>query len=121
MAFKLIESAQDRWRAVNAPHLVALVRAGGLPQRLRHVARWVSGLGARGRQGRGHPRDCAWAAKHLAEQLAEMSGEANKTISTIRMTMRRSLSFLADPALDASVLSGPGQSLDRAGRAGRTG
>jgi transposase-like protein len=28
MAFKLIESAQDRWRAVNAPHLVALVRAG---------------------------------------------------------------------------------------------
>jgi putative transposase len=28
MAFKLIESAQTRWRAVNAPKLVALVRAG---------------------------------------------------------------------------------------------
>ena len=28
MAFKLIESAQAKWRAVNAPHLVALVRAG---------------------------------------------------------------------------------------------
>jgi putative transposase len=28
MAYKLIESAQTRWRAVNAPHLVALVRAG---------------------------------------------------------------------------------------------
>ena len=28
MAVKLIESAQDRWRTVNAPHLVALVRAG---------------------------------------------------------------------------------------------
>ena len=28
MAFKLIESAQDRWRAVNAPELVALVRIG---------------------------------------------------------------------------------------------
>ena len=28
MAFKLIEAAQDRWRAVNGPHLVALVRAG---------------------------------------------------------------------------------------------
>ena len=27
MAFKLIESAQARWRTVNAPHLVALVRA----------------------------------------------------------------------------------------------
>jgi hypothetical protein len=26
MAFKLIESAQIRWRAVNAPHLVTLVR-----------------------------------------------------------------------------------------------
>jgi putative transposase len=28
MAFKLIQTAQERWRAVNAPHLVALVRAG---------------------------------------------------------------------------------------------
>ena len=28
MAYKLIESAQARWRAVNGPHLVALVRAG---------------------------------------------------------------------------------------------
>jgi putative transposase len=28
MAYKLIEAAQDRWRSVNAPHLVALVRAG---------------------------------------------------------------------------------------------
>ena len=27
MAFKLIEAAQERWRAVNGPHLVALVRA----------------------------------------------------------------------------------------------
>jgi transposase-like protein len=28
MVFKLIEAAQSRWRAVNGPHLVALVRAG---------------------------------------------------------------------------------------------
>ena len=28
MAFKLLEAAESRWRAVNAPHLVALVRAG---------------------------------------------------------------------------------------------
>ena len=27
---KLIEAAQSRWRAVNAPHLVALVRAGAV-------------------------------------------------------------------------------------------
>jgi transposase-like protein len=30
MPFKLIESAQARWRSVNAPHLVALVRAGAV-------------------------------------------------------------------------------------------
>ena len=28
MAFKLLELAQKRWRRVNAPHLVALVRQG---------------------------------------------------------------------------------------------
>ncbi len=28
MAFKLALAAQDHWRKVNAPHLVALVRAG---------------------------------------------------------------------------------------------
>jgi transposase-like protein len=28
MAFKLLESAEDRWRAINGPKLVALVRAG---------------------------------------------------------------------------------------------
>ena len=28
MTYKLIEAAQSRWRAGNAPHLVALVRAG---------------------------------------------------------------------------------------------
>jgi transposase-like protein len=30
MAFKLIESAQQRWRSVNGPELVALVRAGAV-------------------------------------------------------------------------------------------
>jgi putative transposase len=28
MAFKLLRAAQDRWRAVNGPHLVPLVRTG---------------------------------------------------------------------------------------------
>jgi hypothetical protein len=28
MCFKLIEAAEGRWRRVNAPELVALVRAG---------------------------------------------------------------------------------------------
>jgi putative transposase len=30
MAFKLLEAAEQRWRAVNGPHLVALVRAGAV-------------------------------------------------------------------------------------------
>lgn len=30
MTYKLIDAAQARWRAVNAPHLVALVRAGAV-------------------------------------------------------------------------------------------
>ena len=39
MAFKLIEAAQARWRAVNAPHLVALVRAGATFKRGKLVER----------------------------------------------------------------------------------
>jgi putative transposase len=39
MAFKLIESAQHRWRAVNAPHLVALVRAGARLEKGKLVER----------------------------------------------------------------------------------
>ncbi len=30
MAFKLTESAQARWRAIDGPHPVALVRAGAV-------------------------------------------------------------------------------------------
>lgn len=39
MAYKLIEAAQARWRAVNAPHLVALVRAGTRFERGKLVER----------------------------------------------------------------------------------
>ena len=39
MAFKLIEAAQQRWRAVNAPQLVALVRAGARFERGKLVER----------------------------------------------------------------------------------
>ncbi len=39
MAFKLIEAAQHRWRAVNAPHLVALVRAGATSEKGKLVER----------------------------------------------------------------------------------
>jgi transposase-like protein len=39
MAFKLIEAAQDHWRMVNAPHLVALVRAGARFERGKLIER----------------------------------------------------------------------------------
>jgi transposase-like protein len=39
MAFKLIEAAQARWRAVNAPHLVALVRNGATFKRGKLIER----------------------------------------------------------------------------------
>ncbi len=39
MVFKLVESAQARWRAVNAPHLVVLVRAGARFERGHLVGR----------------------------------------------------------------------------------
>ena len=77
---------------------------------LRRVALWVSGTAL------DEPEDILattpGAARHLADQLAEMRGEANKTISTVRMTMSRALAFLADPALAACVLPAPGHGLD---------
>jgi transposase-like protein len=39
MAFKLIESARTRWRAVNAPQLVAVVRNGATFVNGQHVER----------------------------------------------------------------------------------
>ncbi|GAA3811686.1 hypothetical protein GCM10022206_57860 [Streptomyces chiangmaiensis] len=39
MVFKLAESAQARWRAMTAPHLVALVRAGARFENGRLVER----------------------------------------------------------------------------------
>jgi hypothetical protein len=39
MVFKLVESDQARWRAVNSPHLVALVRAGASFERGQLVER----------------------------------------------------------------------------------
>ncbi len=39
MVFKLVEAAQQRWRALNAPHLVALVRAGARFERGQLIER----------------------------------------------------------------------------------
>jgi hypothetical protein len=39
MAYKLIVAVQSRWRAVNAPHLVARVRAGATFEKGKLVER----------------------------------------------------------------------------------
>ena len=52
MAFKLIESAQTRWRCVNAPHLVPLVRAGATFVNGKLVERPIN----QDHQGGGHTR-----------------------------------------------------------------
>jgi hypothetical protein len=41
MAFKLTEAAEAWWRAVNAPHLVALVRAGAVFEKGKLIERPV--------------------------------------------------------------------------------
>ena len=99
------------WAAKASDYLRGYFHAAALARLdLRHVARWVSG----GRPGEAEDilSTAPGAARYLADQLAEMRGESNKTISTVRMTMSRSLAFLADPALAASVLPEEGESLD---------
>src|SRR5216683_1251913 len=99
------------WAAKASDYLRGYFHAAALAALdLRHVARWVSGT--RPEEAEDILNASSSAATYLAEQLAEMRGEANKTISTVRMTMSRSLAFLADPALAACVLPEDGQSLD---------
>jgi type IV secretion system protein VirD4 len=99
------------WAAKASDYLRGYFHAAALAQLdLRHVARWVSGT--RPEEAEDILNASSGAATYLAEQLTEMRGEANKTISTVRMTMSRSLAFLADPALAACILPEDGQSLD---------
>jgi type IV secretion system protein VirD4 len=76
-------------------HAAALARYG-----LRAVAAWVSGA-----QPDVPERILlAAGARQWALTLAELRSEAHKTTATVRMVMSRALSFMADPALAASVL-----------------
>jgi type IV secretory pathway TraG/TraD family ATPase VirD4 len=99
------------WSAKASDYLRAYFHAAALAGLdLRHVARWVSG--EHDQEAEDILCTTAGAATHFAAQLAEMRGEANRTISTVRMTMSRALAFLADPALAAAVLPDETQPLD---------
>ena len=58
MAYKLIDAAQARWRAVNAPHLVALVRAGAI---FHKALSSVPGTPRRRENGLGLPADAEFS------------------------------------------------------------
>ena len=87
-------------------HAAALMGAD-----LRTVASWVSGADPE------VPEQvlAAAGADQWAVTLSELRGEAHKTVATVRMVMTRALTFIADPALAACVLPGPGDGFDIAG------
>jgi type IV secretory pathway TraG/TraD family ATPase VirD4 len=75
---------------------------------LRAVAAWVSGID----QDLPEQILAAAGARQWAITLSELRSEAQKTTATVRMVMSRALSFMADPALAASVLPAPGAGFD---------
>jgi hypothetical protein len=76
---------------------------------LRTVAAWVSGADP------DTPERilAAAGARQWALTLAELQSEAQETTATVRMVMSRALAFMADPALAACVLPGPGDGIAR--------
>lgn len=97
------------WSAKASDYLRGYFHAAALAgYDLRAVAAWASGADPEVPEqilaDAGAPQ---WALT-----LAEMRSEAHKTAATVRMVMSRALSFMADPALAASVLPAPGEGFD---------
>src|ERR1700691_2780938 len=94
------------WSAKASDYLRGYFHAAALADYdLRAVAAWVSGADPDIPE-----RILAAAGAHQwALILAELRSEAHKTAATVRMVMSRALSFMADPALAAAVLPGPGE------------
>ena len=97
------------WSAKASDYLRGYFHAAALARYdLRAVAAWVAGADP------DVPERILLAAgaRQWAHTLAELRSEAHKTAATVRMVMSRSLAFMADPALAASVLPGPGDGFD---------
>ena len=91
------------WSAKASDYLRGYFCAAALARYdLRTVAAWVAGADP------DVPERILLAAgaRQWAHTLAELRSEAHKTAATVRMVMSRSLAFMADPALAASVLPG---------------
>src|SRR5579862_8005281 len=97
------------WSAKASDYLRGYFCAAALARYdLRIVATWVAGADP-------HVPErilLAAGARQWAMTLAELRSEAHKTTATVRMVMSRALSFMADPALAASVLPGRGGGFD---------
>ena len=97
------------WSAKASDYLRGYFHAAALAgYDLRAVAAWVSGADP-------HVPErilAAAGARQWALTLAELRSEAHKTAATVRMVMSRALAFMADPALAACVLPGPGGGFD---------
>src|SRR6266851_1904926 len=105
---KAVEDATF-WSAKASDYLRGYFHAAALARYdLRTVAAWVAGADP------DVPERILLAAgaSQWAHTLAELRSEAHKTAATVRMVMSRSLAFMADPALAASVLPGPGEGFD---------
>jgi type IV secretion system protein VirD4 len=97
------------WSAKASDYLRGYFHAAALARYdLRAVAAWVSGADP------DVPERIliAAGARQWALTLAELRSEAHKTAATVRMVMSRALAFMADPALAATVLPGPGEGFD---------
>ena len=97
------------WSAKASDYLRGYFHAAALAgYDLRAVAAWVSGADP------DVPEQIldATGAYQWALTLSELRSEAQKTTATVRMVMSRAFSFMADPALAASVLPGPGEAFD---------
>jgi type IV secretory pathway TraG/TraD family ATPase VirD4 len=94
------------WSAKASDYLRAYFHAAALKGAdLRTVAAWVAGADP----GTAEDILATAGAHQWALTLSELRSEAQKTAATVRMVMSRALSFMADPALAASVLPGPGE------------
>jgi type IV secretion system protein VirD4 len=97
------------WSAKASDYLRGYFHAAALAgYDMRAVAAWVSGADP------DIPERILAAAdaRQWALTLAELRSEAHKTAATVRMVMSRALSWMADPALAASALPGPGEGFD---------
>jgi hypothetical protein len=97
------------WSAKASDYLCGYFQAAALADYgPRAVATWMSGADPDTPE-----RILAAArARQWAFTLAELHSEAHKTAATVRMIMPRAHSFMADPALAASVLPSLGNGFD---------